>query len=89
MSRTLERIRELVIRREAQILDHGYDELADDDLFVDDLQGGLAAAVVVEDSPDYHQRSLCACAATGWTRSARSCGMGETKGSDPFVLCIA
>ena len=53
MSQTLERIRELVTRREVQISDHVYDELADDDLFVDDLLGGLAAAVVVEDYPGY------------------------------------
>jgi hypothetical protein len=47
MSRTLDRIRELVTQREVQISDHGYDELADDDLFVDDILTGLAAAVVV------------------------------------------
>jgi len=50
MSRKLERIRELGARREVQISDHGYDELADDGLFVDDLLGGLAASVVVEDT---------------------------------------
>jgi len=55
MSRTLERIRELVTQREVQISDHGYDELADDDLFVDDILAGLAAAVVVEDYPAYHK----------------------------------
>jgi hypothetical protein len=55
MSRTLERIRELVTRREVQISDHGYDELIDDDLFVDDILAGLATAVVVEDYPDYHK----------------------------------
>lgn len=55
MSRTLERIRELVTRREVQVSDHGYDELVDDDLFVDDLLAGLAAAVVVEDYPAYHK----------------------------------
>ena len=55
MSQTLERIRELVTRREVQISDHGYDELADDDLFVNDILAGLADAVVVEDYPSYHK----------------------------------
>ena len=55
MSHMLERIRELVARREVQISDHGYDELADDDLFVDDIVAGLAAAIVVEDYPTYHK----------------------------------
>ena len=57
MSQTLERIRELVTRLEVQISDHGYDELADDDLFVDDILAGLADAVVVEDYPAYHKGS--------------------------------
>lgn len=61
MSRTFERICELVIRREVQISDHGYDELADDDLFVDDLLGGLAAAVVVEDIPITTKVPVCLC----------------------------
>jgi hypothetical protein len=55
MSQMLERIRELVARREVRISDHGYDELADDDLFVDDILAGLAAALVVEDYPAYHR----------------------------------
>ena len=55
MSQTLEQIRELVTRREVQISDHGYDELADDNLFIDDILAGLAAAVVVEDYPVYHK----------------------------------
>ena len=55
MSRTLERIRELVTHREVQVSDHGYDELAGDNLFVDDILAGLAAAVVVEDYPVYHK----------------------------------
>lgn len=55
MSQTFERIRELVAVRAVQISDHGYDELAGDDLFVDDILAGLAAAIVVEDYPAYHK----------------------------------
>ena len=55
MSRTLEQVRELVVRREVQISDHGYDELAAEDIFIDDILAGLDAAVVVEDYPTYHK----------------------------------
>lgn len=55
MSRTLERIRELVARQEVQVSDHGYDELAEDGLFVENILAGLAAAEVVEDYPTYHK----------------------------------
>jgi hypothetical protein len=57
MSQTLERIRELVARQEIQISDHGYDALAEDGLFVEDILAGLADAVVVEDYPTYHKGS--------------------------------
>jgi hypothetical protein len=49
MSQTLELIRDLVARREIRISEHGYDELAQDKIFVDDILAGVATAVVVED----------------------------------------
>lgn len=55
MSRTLERVIELVARQEVQISDHGYDELAEDGLFVEDILAGFGNAVVVEDYPAYHR----------------------------------
>jgi len=55
MSQTLEMIRDLVARREVHISEHGYDELAQDEIFVDDILSGVASAVVVEDYPDYHK----------------------------------
>ncbi|MGH8769685.1 MAG: DUF4258 domain-containing protein [Burkholderiales bacterium] len=55
MSETLQRIRELVARREVQISDHGYDELAADNIFIDEVLAGVANAVVVEDYPTYHK----------------------------------
>lgn len=55
MSQTLERIRELIARREVRISDHGYDELADEDIFLDQILAGVTSAVVVEDYPTYHR----------------------------------
>ena len=40
-------------RREVRISVHGYDELAADQVLVHEVVEGLAAAVLVEDYPDY------------------------------------
>ena len=55
MSQTMQQIRELVARREVQVSDHGYDELAEDNIFIDDIVAGIDGAVVVEDYPTYHK----------------------------------
>lgn len=53
MSQIFQRIRELVARRDVQISDHGYDELADDGIFIQDILAAVPNAVVVEDYPAY------------------------------------
>jgi len=55
MSQTLQQVRELVARREIQVSDHGYDELADDNIFIDDIVAGIDKAVMIEDYPTYHK----------------------------------
>ncbi|MCC6949248.1 MAG: DUF4258 domain-containing protein [Bradyrhizobiaceae bacterium] len=52
MSKTLEQVQTLVARGEVRISDHGYDELAKDDIFTVDVLAGLNAAKIVEDYPD-------------------------------------
>ncbi len=53
MSQTLECIRELVAKREVRISEHGYDELAADNIRVRDIIDGVPYAMVVEDYPTF------------------------------------
>ena len=55
MNQTLKQVQEQVAQQSILISDHGYDELASDDIFVQDVIDGVAEAVVIEDYPDYHK----------------------------------
>lgn len=59
MSETLKRIRELVGRREVYVSDHGYDELANDGIFIQDVFAGVLGALVIEDYPDSTKAPAC------------------------------
>jgi Domain of unknown function (DUF4258) len=53
MSQILAEIRDLVSRGDVRISDHGYTELALDDISAMEVVQGLKDAMVVEDYPDY------------------------------------
>ena len=53
MSVTLEKIKELIAGGEFRISEHGYDELADDKIFVRDAIKGVASGICVEDYPNF------------------------------------
>lgn len=53
MSDTLQRVKVLVDRGEIRVSEHGYDELAADNLFVRCLVEGVPGAELVEDYPTF------------------------------------
>ena len=53
MGETLQRIRDLVANGAVRVSAHGYDELAMDDIMIDDIVGGVDDGIVVEDYPGY------------------------------------
>ncbi len=55
MSQTLQLVIDLVARQDVMISEHGYDELAEDDILVTDIIAEVTSAVVIEDYPEYHK----------------------------------
>lgn len=58
MSDTWEAILNLVQRGEIMVSEHGYEEIAADDIWVRDIVSGVPNAEVVEDYPEY-QKGPC------------------------------
>ncbi|NUM33124.1 MAG: DUF4258 domain-containing protein [Candidatus Brocadiae bacterium] len=53
MSKTFQQILLLVENSKIKISDHGYDELAADDIWIKDILSGIKEASIVEDYPNY------------------------------------
>jgi hypothetical protein len=53
MKRTFDQVLHLVLKGEVVVSEHGYDEMAQDGIFVRDVVGGLKEGKIVEDYPAY------------------------------------
>jgi hypothetical protein len=53
MSKTFPLILDLIDRKDVLISDHGYDQLADNDILIRDVLNGVCNAKIVEDYPEY------------------------------------
>lgn len=55
MSETLRRVQTLMQRGAVEVSRHGLQELADDDILLEDAIAGVTDATVVEDYPSFHK----------------------------------
>lgn len=53
MSETFDKILHLVLQNEVLVSEHGYDELADEDIYVKDIMVGVSKGIIVEDYPNF------------------------------------
>jgi hypothetical protein len=53
MSKTFDLILDLIKRRNVVVSEHGYDELAEDDIFIGDILRGASEGTIIEEYPDY------------------------------------
>lgn len=90
MSETLRQVLELTARQEVRVSEHGYDELAADEIFLDEILVSLPQAIVVEDYPDYAKGPAVLVLQQGVDRRPLHVVWGIAKGTTtPAVLVTA
>lgn len=90
MNETLLRILHLVQSGDVKVSDHGYDELAADNIFVRDVMATVADAVIVENYPNYPKGPSVLVLQKDRTGNAIHVVWGIPKGaSSPAVLVTA
>jgi hypothetical protein len=90
MSETLKDIQRLAAKGELLISEHGYDELAADDLTVDEVIAGVEQCTVIEDYPEYHKGPAVLVLQADRTGEPVHAVWGISKGSaGPAVLVTA
>ena len=90
MSEFLEKVRTLIIAGDVRISEHGYDELAEDDLTAREVIGGVTDAAVIEEYPGYPQGPCALLLQKDKSGSPIHVVWGIPKGQDkPVVLITA
>jgi hypothetical protein len=87
LSDTLRRIADLAQGGHVQISAHGYDEMAEDGILAGEVVDGVAAAVLVEDYPEYSKGPCTLVLQRDHSGSPNSRSLGHPERSD--IACSA
>jgi len=90
LSNFLKQVRDLIDTGEVRISEHGYDELAEDELTARELLAGVKNAIIIEEYPDYSKGPCALTLQQGRSEFPVHVVWGIPKGNNkPVVLVTA
>ena len=78
VSQTFIKVKKLILSGELRVSSHGYDEMAEDHIFIRDILSSIENGKVVEDYPEFGKGSCVLVLQTDRDANPGACSMGDS-----------